>query len=99
MILYILHKTLEKKSQFSILLWGFRLLRLCFNVPGYYVALLRLEQSLSERKQDIWLEETGEMQENTTLTDAGQILNMVSYMKSLPLILKCTKPTSLVIKK
>lgn len=70
-------------------LWDFRLFRLCFNVPGFYAVFVRLEQPLTETKLGTWLEEVSEMQENTTLVDAGQILNTVSYTKSLPLILKC----------
>lgn len=65
---------------------AFRLFRLCFNVAGYYAVFVRLEQPLSETKRGTWLEEVGEMQENTMLIDASQILNTVSYTKSLPLI-------------
>lgn len=89
----------KNKNHTSVsLLWDFGLFRLYFNVPGYYAVFVRLKQPLPETKRDTWLEEVGEMQENTMLVDAGQILNTVSYTKSLPLILKCPKTKNLVIK-
>lgn len=80
----------KKRTSVSVL-WDIRLFSLCFNVPGYYAVFVRLEQPLSETKRGTSLEEVGEMQENTMLVNAGQILNT----KSLPFILKCpkTKPS------
>lgn len=43
------------------------------------IVFVRLEQPLSETKRGTWLEEVSEMQENTTLVDAGQIFNSLLH--------------------